>query len=108
MFAKNAPFQPIERAPRRTPIWRRGHCAMGRHGIEPPRRPPHHLSPTGLQPAVRTPTLAAKLRGLESNQRPPGSEPGVTYQQQLPRKVLHCHPIDPISGNRSIVALASP
>ena len=26
-----------------------------------------------------------QLRGLESNQRPPGSEPGVTYQQQLPR-----------------------
>ncbi len=28
-----------------------------------------------------------KLRGLESNQRPPGSEPGVAYQQQPPRSV---------------------
>lgn len=26
-----------------------------------------------------------KFRELESNQRPPGSEPGVAYQQQLSR-----------------------
>jgi hypothetical protein len=31
---------------------------------------------------------SVKLRGLESNQRTPGSEPGVTYQQRLPRTVL--------------------
>jgi hypothetical protein len=31
---------------------------------------------------------SVKLRELESNQRPPGSEPGVAYQQQPPRSVV--------------------
>ncbi len=34
-----------------------------------------------------THSIADKFRGVESNHRPPGSEPGIAYQQRQPRSI---------------------
>jgi hypothetical protein len=62
-------------------------------GLEPTirsgRTPVFETGPSsGRMTSLNLRIRRSQLRGLESNQRPPGSEPGVTYQQQLPRSVF--------------------
>ena len=45
-----------------------------------------------IQPDDFQSSIAKKFRGLESNQRPPGSEPGIAYQQRRPRNVVNQTP----------------
>ena len=56
----------------------------GRRGTRTPKRlAPPPVFGTGSS-SGRMPSVSHKLRGLESNQRPPGSEPGVTTSSNYP------------------------
>ena len=57
-------------------------------GLEPPSGPCRHLFSRQVPHPAGCLPLANKLRGLESNQRPPGSEPGVTTSSNYPGSLL--------------------
>ena len=57
-------------------------------GLEPTTAKPRPVFKTGSSSGRMTSVHSIKLRGLESNQRPPGSEPGVTTSSNYPGILL--------------------
>jgi hypothetical protein len=57
-------------------------------GLEPTTAKPRPVFKTGSSSGRMTSVHSIKLRGLESNQRPPGSEPGVTTSSNYPELLL--------------------
>ena len=93
-----ADARPRDRESRRKPWDSNPQAAFGRHLFS--RQAPGHLPKGGRGRMTSVANVVKKLRGLESNQRPPGSEPGVTTSSNYPGSFIFRTPRSARSSGR--------